>query len=125
MCGTGHGAVLPCDGVLVDTSAMVDVSIDRFAAIARVGLGTIWKAFNGQAYEEGLVVLRTHRAGEVKVTSERDGCERFSIVGLAYERAAMSARKMSTPARNCLRSSCSRSSDAASCTSGSESYCVH
>lgn len=55
--GTGHGAVLPCDGVLVDTSAMVDVSIDRSAAIARVEAGAIWKAFNEQAHVKGLVGL--------------------------------------------------------------------
>ena len=56
---SGHGAGAPIgpSQVLVDTSALTDMSIDTAARTARVGAGTTWSALNSTAQHQGLFGL--------------------------------------------------------------------
>lgn len=54
---TGHGAVLPCHGLLIATSEMTSISIDRETRIATVGAGVRWGDLNRTAHRDGLVGL--------------------------------------------------------------------
>lgn len=52
---TGHGAVLPADGaMLIDTSALTEISIDPERATARVAPGAIWEEVAKAAARHGL-----------------------------------------------------------------------
>ena len=55
--GHGAGAPIGSDQVLVDTSALTDMSIDPAARIAHVGAGTTWSALNSTAQHQGLFGL--------------------------------------------------------------------
>jgi len=56
---SGHGAGAPIgpNQVLVDTSALNDVSIDTAARTAHAGAGTTWSALNSTAQRDGLFGL--------------------------------------------------------------------
>jgi len=56
---SGHGAGAPIgpEQVLVDTSALTDMSIDAAARTAHVGAGTTWSALNSTAQHQGLFGL--------------------------------------------------------------------
>ena len=56
---SGHGAGAPIGPaqVLVDTSAMTEMSIDTAARIANGGAGTTWSALNSTAQHQGLFGL--------------------------------------------------------------------
>ncbi|PQE02287.1 FAD-linked oxidase [Mycobacterium sp. EPG1] len=55
--GHGAGAAIDEDRVLIDTSAMTQLSIDPDAGIAHVGVGMTWSALNAQAEKFGLMGL--------------------------------------------------------------------
>jgi FAD/FMN-containing dehydrogenase len=56
---TGHGAGRPigADEVLLDTSALHDVTVDAVARTARVGAGAMWPAVQAMASPHGLLGL--------------------------------------------------------------------
>jgi FAD/FMN-containing dehydrogenase len=55
--GHGAGAAINQDRVLIDTSAMTQLSIDADTGIAHVGAGVTWSALNAQAEKYGLMGL--------------------------------------------------------------------
>ena len=55
--GHGAGAPIGSDQMLVDTSAMTDMSIDADARVAHVGAGAMWSALNSTAQHQGLFGL--------------------------------------------------------------------
>lgn len=56
---TGHGAGAPVGegAVLLDTSALTDISIDPVRRVAQVGAGATWSAVNTAAEQHGLLGL--------------------------------------------------------------------
>jgi FAD/FMN-containing dehydrogenase len=55
---TGHGAGRPCDGgLLINSSRMRGVTIDRHLRRAKVEAGALWKDVIGVAHEHGLATL--------------------------------------------------------------------
>jgi FAD/FMN-containing dehydrogenase len=54
---TGHGAVHPCDGLLLDTSALRGVRVDAASRTAEVAAGTPWSDVLAAAAEHGLAPL--------------------------------------------------------------------
>jgi FAD/FMN-containing dehydrogenase len=59
MMATGHGIVTPCDdsGLLLDTSALTEISVDPVAARVRVGAGVRWDALTDALTPHGLTGL--------------------------------------------------------------------
>ena len=55
--GHGAGAAIDKDRVLIDTSAMTQLSIDADTGIAHVGAGMTWSALNAQTEKYGLMGL--------------------------------------------------------------------
>ena len=55
--GHGAGAAINKDRVLIDTSAMTQLSIDADTGTAHVGAGMTWSALNAQAEKYGLMGL--------------------------------------------------------------------
>ncbi len=55
--GHGAGAPIGANQVLVDTSALTEMSIDTAARTAQVGAGTTWSALNSSAQHQGLFGL--------------------------------------------------------------------
>jgi FAD binding domain len=55
--GHGAGASIGPDQLLIDTSALNDVSIDPVARIAHAGAGTTWSGLNSTAQQHGLFGL--------------------------------------------------------------------
>ena len=51
---TGHGAVLPIDGLLVVLSGLQELSVDPTTATARIGAGCTWEQVLAAATERGL-----------------------------------------------------------------------
>lgn len=54
---TGHGGVVPVDGVLLLTGDLDDVEVDPVARTARVGAGATWAPVLAAAQEHGLAPL--------------------------------------------------------------------
>lgn len=62
--GTGHGATAPfCDGVLVTTGRMAEVTVDVERRTAHVGAGAVWRDVVAAATPHGLAPLSGSASG--------------------------------------------------------------